>query len=77
MTIQLQVNRDGTWVDVGSAGVERIHPGAGSANRTNARVPCMSPVSTEWRSVVDVNIIGVLHSPEKLYTASRRLNCGA
>lgn len=45
-------------------------------NRSNARVPCLTFESTEWRSVIDVDIVGVIDSPEKLYTATRRLNCG-
>jgi hypothetical protein len=77
VTVQLQVNRGGTWVDVGRAGVERVRPGGGSANRSSARVPCVTLESTEWRSVIDVDIVGVIDSPEKLYTASRRLSCGA
>ena len=76
VTVQLQVNQGGTWVDVGRAGVERVRPGGGSVNRSNARVPCRTFESTEWRSVIDVDIIGVLDTPEKLYTMGRRLNCG-
>ena len=77
VTVQLQVNRDGTWVDVGPPGVERVRPGGGSANRSNARVPCATTVSTKWRSVIDVDIVGVIDTPDKLYTTPRRLNCGA
>ena len=29
VTVQLQVNRGGTWVDVGRPGVERVRPGGG------------------------------------------------
>jgi hypothetical protein len=77
VTVQLQVNRGGTWVDVGRPGVERVRPGGGSANRSNARVPCVTTESTEWRSVIDVDIVGVIDTPDKLYTTPRRLNCGA
>ncbi|MCD2186611.1 hypothetical protein [Actinomycetospora soli] len=77
VTVQLQVNRGGTWVDAGPPGSEVTRPGTGgSGRRANAFVVCATSVNTEWRSVVDVDIIGRLDSPNKLYTASRPLNCG-
>ncbi|HCA85310.1 MAG TPA: hypothetical protein DEQ61_07315 [Streptomyces sp.] len=41
VTVQLQINLNGTWVDAGEPGRERTRPGTGgSANRANAFVPC-------------------------------------
>lgn len=75
--VQLQIRRGGRWVDVGTPGVERVRPGGGSSNRSNARVPCLSSADTERRSVVDVDIVGRLDNPGKLVTPARRLGCGA
>lgn len=77
VTVQLQVNRAGGWVNVGGPGVERVRAGGGSANRSNARVECAGPADTQWRSVVDVDVVGHIDSPGKLYTPARPLRCGA
>ncbi|MDL5160198.1 hypothetical protein [Actinomycetospora termitidis] len=78
VTVQLQVNRQGVWTDVGVPGIERVRPATGgSVYRANARVPCVDRTPTEWRSVIDVDIVGVIDSPEKLYTTVRLLDCGA
>jgi hypothetical protein len=76
VSVQLQVRRGGTWVDVGVAGVERVRSGGGSANRSNARVTCLTTADTEWRSVVDVDVVGRWDNPGKLVTPARRLGCG-
>ena len=77
VTIQLQIRRGDAWVDVGAAGVKRVRPGGGSANRANARFICLTREVNEWRSVIDTDIIGVVDTPEKLYTQVQRLECGA
>lgn len=77
VTVQLQANLAGTWTDVGPSGSEVIRPGTGgSGRRANARTLCVNAISTEWRSVVDVDIIGKLDAPNKLVTAVQRLDCG-
>lgn len=77
VAVQLQIKRGGTWVDVGRAGVERVRPGGGSANRSNARVACLSTTDAEGRSVVDVDVVGRWDNPGKLVTPARLLSCGA
>lgn len=50
--------------------------GCPSSRRTVARERCASRTSYhEWRSVVDVDIIGVIHGPEKGYTTPQTLRC--
>lgn len=77
VTVQLQVNRAGSWVDVGQLGSERVRAGGGSANRANARVECAGPADTEWRSIVDVDIVDHIDSPGKDYSPPQKLRCGA
>ena len=78
VTVQLQAKRDGAWTNVGAPGVKRVRPGDGrSVSRSNARVPCLNAVATEWRSVVDVDVVGKIDSPGKLITPKQVLNCGA
>jgi hypothetical protein len=76
VTVQLQINKNGSWVNVGELGRERMKPGGGSANRASARVACTSSVQHEWRSVVDVNLVGYPDSADKLITPARLLSCG-
>ena len=77
VTIQLQINRGGTWTNVGTTGSKTVYAGGGSANRANARMVCLTLESNEWRSVIDVDILGKIDTPEKLITQVRRLSCGA
>lgn len=77
MTVQLQILKNGNWQDVGRAGLERVKPGGGSANRASARVECIFTRPHEWRSVIDVDLVGYADSPEKLVTPARNLNCEA
>ena len=78
VTVQLQLKRGGTWVDVGAPGVKRLRPSTGgSGRRSNARVPCLNATETEWRSVVDVDVVDKIDNPGKLITPQQRLVCGA
>ena len=77
VTIQLQINRNGTWAGVGSPGKKRVKPGGGSANRANARVVCTDTSTHEWRSVVDTDLVGYADSSETITTPGQRLDCGA
>jgi hypothetical protein len=77
VTVQLQINRGGYWVDVGEPGKERVKPGGGSANRASARAVCLTFDTNAWRSVIDTDLVGYLDSPDKLITPVRTLPCGA
>jgi hypothetical protein len=70
-TVLSLVGEGAAHAEAGGVTQQGIFPG------TTTRVPCATFASTEWRSVVDVDIVGVIDTPEKLYTAPRRLDCGA
>lgn len=77
VTVQLQINRGGTWYNVGHSGSKRVYAGGGSANRAATRVPCVNSTQHEWRSEIDVDLVGSWDSPEKGYSRVVRLQCGA
>jgi hypothetical protein len=75
VSVQLQIKRAGLWLDVGSAGSKVIKSGGGSANRVRARAPCVGSDVHEWRSVVDVDLVGYLDSADRHFTPTRLLPC--
>ncbi|MCX4730480.1 hypothetical protein [Streptomyces sp. NBC_01363] len=50
---------------------------ASSTHRANARKTCEGRKKTQWRSLIDVDVIGEADSPEKAVTATMTSNCGA
>lgn len=76
-TVQLQVLNNGNWLNAGPPGTKRVKPGGGSANRANARYLCSNSLSVDWRSVVDVDLVGYADSSNVAITPTRRLACGA
>ncbi|MFD9422462.1 MULTISPECIES: hypothetical protein [unclassified Streptomyces] len=77
VTVSLQAkDGGGNWKSVETSS-KTIKPGGGSARRANARKTCEGTAKTTWRSVVDVDVIGVRDSPSKLYTPSKTYPCGA
>lgn len=77
VTIRLQIKEGNSWVYVGSTGKERVLPGGGSANRATARATCENSVVHQWRSVIDVDLVGSVDSPDKGETPVQSLACGA
>lgn len=75
VTIRLQQYINGSWVYVGSPGQKTVYSGGGSANRAATRVRCNSGAMTQWRSEIDVDVIGIPDTPGKYYTSTRSLNC--
>lgn len=75
--VQLQIKRAGLWLDVGPPGSKVVMSGGGSANRASARVPCVGFDTHEWRSVVDVDLVGYLDSADRHVTPARLLPCAA
>ncbi|MBO0595064.1 hypothetical protein I2485_08635 [Nesterenkonia sp. E16_7] len=75
VTVQLQYKpkQNSSWNNRGTAGVRVIKPG--TAKRANARITCRSTASKQWRSWVDVDLIGYIDTPEKAYTGARTLRC--
>ncbi len=76
VTVQLQqYYSDGTWRNVGTAGSATVSSGGGAGNRSTGRATCTSSSVTRWRSVIDVDVIGVLDPPDKLTTSTRNISC--
>lgn len=77
VTVQLQQYfSDGSWRNSGSPGTRRIAPNQ-TSTRANARVTCASTATTGWRSVVDVDIVGVIDDATKLTTPGQNIGCRA
>lgn len=76
VTVQLQqYYSDGVWRNRGSAGAERVYSGGGSGNRANARAVCADSRTTGWRSVVDVDLVGLIDDSSVLITPSVNISC--
>ncbi|NOK71597.1 MAG: hypothetical protein GFH25_541324n40 [Chloroflexi bacterium AL-N10] len=75
VTVQLQQNINGRWRNVGSAGRATVRSGGGAGNRATGRVTCTSSTLTQWRSVIDVDLVGMIDDPRKLTTPTRSLSC--
>ncbi|MFI5771298.1 hypothetical protein ACIA74_22690 [Streptomyces sp. NPDC051658] len=80
VTIWLQAkDRHGKWRSVAS-GSKKVKPTKGKASsthRANARKTCEGRRKTQWRSLIDVDVIGEADSPEKAVTVTMTFNCGA
>jgi hypothetical protein len=76
VTVEMQIQeKDGDWRTM-ATGSKTVKQGGGSSRRANARKTCVGTKKTKWRSRVDVDIIGVADSPNKLETPSKIFNCG-
>lgn len=76
VTVQLQqYYSDGSWRNVGTVGSATVRSGGGAGNRATGRAACTSSSTTGWRSVIDVNLVGIIDDPGKLTTASRNIAC--
>ncbi|MBO0512653.1 hypothetical protein [Streptomyces beijiangensis] len=77
VTIWLQAkDSKGHWHTV-AKDVKTVKPSGGSQGRATARKFCVGDADTIWRSIVDVDVIGVNDSPDKLTTPATSLKCGA
>jgi hypothetical protein len=80
VTIQLQARRypyTGSWTNVGVPGSKTVYSGGGSANRAAANAACKNRIeSVQWRSVVDVDLIGYADPPDKSVSTPQLLWCG-
>ncbi|MET9292469.1 hypothetical protein [Streptomyces sp. NPDC003077] len=76
VTVSLQVRHGrGKWKTV-ATGSKIVKPGGGSARRANVRKVCANAHPTRWRSLIDVDIIGELDTPEKATTEVVSVACG-
>lgn len=76
VTVQLQINANGNWVDAGPPARKRLRPGGGSTSRANARFVCKNTAKHQWRSLVDADLVGHNDTPEQLVTDPKLLDCG-
>jgi hypothetical protein len=78
VTVELQQQySDRGWRAIGTVGRSTVKSGGGAGNRATARARCVSRDRTQWRSVVDVDVIGVADDPRKYKTPVRTLSCRA
>ena len=77
VTVQLQqYYSDGKWRNKGTVGRARVRSGGGAGNRATGRGACTAGSAvTGWRSVVDVDLVGVPDDPNKLTTPARNIPC--
>jgi hypothetical protein len=76
VTVQLQeYYSDGKWRNVGTVGRSTVRSGGGSGARATGRAGCLNRNLAGWRSVVDVDLVGLPDDPRKLTTPARNLNC--
>ncbi|MFI0774831.1 hypothetical protein [Streptomyces sp. NPDC021212] len=57
-------------------GQKNVTSGGGSSRRANVRKTCVNAQKRQWRSLIDVDIIGVSDSPEKAVTKAVTVRCG-
>lgn len=76
VTVQLQeYYSDGSWRNKGTVGRKTVYSGGGSANRAVGRAACSNATQVSWRSVVDVDLVGLADSADKLVTPVRTIAC--
>lgn len=75
VTIWLEENLGGTWY-VEATGTYTGGPGPGSGKWANARYTCIPTASNfQWRSRIDVDIIGEQDPPDQAITKTQDLKC--
>jgi len=76
VTVQLQeYYSDNTWHNVGTVGRATVASGGGSGNRATGRGACTGSALASWRSVIDVDLVGLSDDASKLTTSYKNLNC--
>jgi hypothetical protein len=76
VTVKLQEwYDDGTW-HTKNTGSKTVYAGGGSANRATARATCAQSVGDYyWRTVVDVDLVGITDSANVYITPYQPLTC--
>ncbi|MGK5448822.1 hypothetical protein [Streptomyces radiopugnans] len=76
VTIWLQVRSGSLWRNL-DTGVKTVGPGGGRGKRANASWECTNLIArNDFRSVVDVDIVGYADGDSKLTTPTQSLYCG-
>lgn len=76
VTVQLQqYYSDGIWRNVGTVGQQTVTSGGGTGNRATGRASCPTRDRTGWRSLIDVDVVGILDGPGWKVTAAQNIDC--
>lgn len=76
VTVWLQVKRGGEWKTLTKA-AKNVYSGGGSGKRTAAAYKCTYNVGQyDFRSVIDVDLIGYADDSYRKVTPTQRLGCG-
>lgn len=76
VTVQLQQYfTDGSWRNRGVKGSATVYSGSGRGNRSTGRATCGTSSRTGWRSVIDVDLVGVNDPSGVGVTAPANINC--
>lgn len=76
VTVQLQKrNVLGIWVNVGTKGTATVAPGGGAGKRATGRYTCKDSTKHQFRSIVDVDLVGLNDTPETATTPEQTLAC--
>ncbi|RII08551.1 hypothetical protein DSC45_33080 [Streptomyces sp. YIM 130001] len=75
VTIWLEMKSTGGKWHAVSKGAKTVKSGGGSARRAVARKKCSNSKPRMWRTKIDVDIVGVADSPEKVYTKAVKVKC--
>lgn len=76
VTIWLQMKSGKKWHSVARNAKNLKSGNGGSARRVVARKKCANRSTRQWRTKIDVDLIGVADSPEKVYTKPVTVKCG-
>lgn len=76
VTIWLQMKSGKKWHSVAKNAKNLKSGNGGSARRVVARKKCANSSRHQWRTKIDVDLIGVPDSPEKAYTKPVTVKCG-
>lgn len=74
VTVTLQKNVGGSWVTVDES-ASTVYQGGGAGKRATARHDCSGTSSNAYRTLVDVDIVGEIDSPEKAVTDTIYMDC--
>lgn len=75
ITVWLQMYKNGAWTTVDKEIGTKRH-GCGGGKRVTARFECKGMVAwRDYRSIVDVDVIGVIDGPEKATSSTQRIYC--
>ncbi|MCF6475812.1 hypothetical protein FAF44_46850, partial [Nonomuraea sp. MG754425] len=76
VTVQLQQNIGGRWIAAGTRGRHTLASGTGGrGKRATGRAACISSTTTGWRSVIEVDLVGAMDTPDTLTTVARNIPC--